>query len=652
MTESNKFLNIFLKGLPGERKFFLYFLLILIIGFFYSLTLNDGRDFSGDTAKFQYAGKILGIVHPPGYPTYLLLNYIFVHIFPFGSLALKANLLSSIFSISASIFLFEILLLIGTGKLSAFLTTISFAFTFTLWSQSIYAEVYTLNILFVASTIYFLLKWHIKKEDKFLFLGCLLYSLSFGNHLSMITFLPSVFYLVLITDKKVFLDGKKIIIVFSFILAGAFQYFYLFFRNNTTIYSEMPFENFNSFLWFVTGGWFKSKFFRFSLEEILLYSFPRFIFYLLREFLFLLPVSFLGFFKLEKKTKIFFVLSILGNIILGLNYDIGDIYVYYLPTYFVLAIFLGKGIKWIEEKFFAERFSQKLVLGMLLPLLFFSFNYPHIKKSRNIEEDKKVKEILSYVDKDSIILTTDYRTYEFLLYFLIGEGKYRDKNIHVEFCNSLEEVRIYLCEKYPFYSPHFRKNIPLGRNVYFIKSKYISLLKKSGLRILPFKGDLYKLECRNRNILIRPFFLVEYPLNDSLSFALHVNKRIDYQMEIKEDSETVEIKGRGRIVGNNEKDCKIFVVFKADRRSYVFDNLLKNSEDYFYTKIQKSEIEKGFYRIGIFIKGRGTESLWFTESFYGAPVKNDLKKERIKSIKLKYKEKLEVFREIVKRRFL
>jgi hypothetical protein len=44
-------------------------LLILILGSIYSLTLLPGVGYSGDTAKFQYVGHVLGTDHPPGCPT-------------------------------------------------------------------------------------------------------------------------------------------------------------------------------------------------------------------------------------------------------------------------------------------------------------------------------------------------------------------------------------------------------------------------------------------------------------------------------------------------------------------------------------------------------------------------------------------------------
>jgi|GEM_PF-780692 len=639
--------NLFEGGDSEKKNNLLSLILILLISIFYLLTINDGRDFSGDTAKFQFAGKILGVIHPPGYPNYLVLNHLFVKIFPFGNLAFKANLLSSIFSILASFFLFRILLFLKIESFTSFLTTIIFSLTFTLWSQSIYAEVYTLNILFFSSTIFFFLKWHLKRDEKFLFLGCFLYALSFGNHLSMITLLPAILYLTLITDKKVFVDFKKILIVFLFILLGASQYFYLFIRSKSSIYAEMPIESFNSFIWFVTGGWFKSKFFSFSIEEILLFSLPRFIYYLFREFLFLAPLPLLGFLKLRKEMKIFFFLALIGNIILGLNYDIGDIYVYYLPSYFVLSVFLGVSFGFFEKKFFQKRIILKAFCGFLLPLIFFSVNYPFIKKLRNYEEDRRSIEILKFVDENSIILTTDYRTYEFLLYFLIGEERFKEKNIHVDFCNSLEEVNLYLCENYPFYSLHFRKSIPEGRRVYFVKSKYSLIFKKSGLKIFNVNDFLYRIECKKRRVERRPFFLVEYSLKDSYSFAFHTNRKIDYKIDFEEDPEKIIIRGKVKIPKIGEGAGKICLVLKSDRISYVFDDMDGDFNDSFLVRIKKREIDKDFYRIAIFVKGKEFESLWFTEKFYGASTPRDIKKHKLRQIKLKYRNKIEKLKEFL-----
>ena len=75
----------------------------------YLSTLLPGIGYSGDTIKFQYLGKVLGIPHAPGYPLYLVLNHLFVSFFPFGSLAYKVNLLSAIYALGACLVLFKLL---------------------------------------------------------------------------------------------------------------------------------------------------------------------------------------------------------------------------------------------------------------------------------------------------------------------------------------------------------------------------------------------------------------------------------------------------------------------------------------------------------------------------------------------------------------
>ena len=67
--------------------------LLLVV---YISTLMPGVGFHGDTPKLQFLGRHLGIPHPTGFPTYLMLNHLFVRIIPIGSLAWKANLLSAV----------------------------------------------------------------------------------------------------------------------------------------------------------------------------------------------------------------------------------------------------------------------------------------------------------------------------------------------------------------------------------------------------------------------------------------------------------------------------------------------------------------------------------------------------------------------------
>ncbi|MEE8583305.1 MAG: DUF2723 domain-containing protein [Acidobacteriota bacterium] len=85
---------------------------IALLASVYGATLLTGPGVHGDTAKFQYAGRHLATVHATGYPGYLLLNHAFTGLFPFGSLAWRANLLSAAFSLAASLTLLQLLRLL------------------------------------------------------------------------------------------------------------------------------------------------------------------------------------------------------------------------------------------------------------------------------------------------------------------------------------------------------------------------------------------------------------------------------------------------------------------------------------------------------------------------------------------------------------
>src|SRR5437660_12556176 len=64
----------------------------------YSRTLAPSLGGTIDSAEFQQAAYSLSIVHPTGYPLYLLAGRAWIAIFPFGDPAFRINLLSAIFA--------------------------------------------------------------------------------------------------------------------------------------------------------------------------------------------------------------------------------------------------------------------------------------------------------------------------------------------------------------------------------------------------------------------------------------------------------------------------------------------------------------------------------------------------------------------------
>lgn len=119
---------------------------------------NNGAD-SGDLVT---AAATLGIAHPTGYPTYLLLAHAF-QLLPAGDLALRTTIMSAVAALITVMLIYWIMLMLlgdaswrttaaaGTAALALGLSQV-------FWSQAVIAEVYSLNALFVALLLLFALQ--------------------------------------------------------------------------------------------------------------------------------------------------------------------------------------------------------------------------------------------------------------------------------------------------------------------------------------------------------------------------------------------------------------------------------------------------------------------------------------------------------------
>lgn len=462
-------------------------LLVIILVSVYVATLLPGVGWSGDTAKFQFVGRVLGTPHTTGYPTYIFLNYFFTKLFPIGSLAYKANLLSALFSIITSLFLFRIFILFDCKRVIAFITSLIFCLTYTLWSQSIVAEVYTLNILFVTIVLYFLLKWNKTKEDRNFFIACAFYALSFGNHLTMVTLLPAIIYFIWVTDKKVFTSGRKMIMVALFFFVSALQYSYIFWRYYSphTSYLEMQVPNFERLWWYLTGAQFKSKMFPFHITQIIHERIPMFYKLLIREYPYLILVALLGTFRFKKTVNLFLFLCFLFPTIFAINYNIFEVFVYFIPSYLIIALYIGKGLELIASLLLKKGVISNPVVLILIPLIFFAINHEYVNRRHNTIGARMIETVLQTVKKDAVILVASNKYSQYFWYYLIGEGMQRNNIYIMPYNHTYEEVKSYIDENKPFYIKQQREHIPAGLTVYCLNTyAYCYKLRNDGFTLI------------------------------------------------------------------------------------------------------------------------------------------------------------------------
>jgi hypothetical protein len=464
---------------------------VLTLGGVYALTLLPGVGYSGDTAKFQFLGKVLGTPHATGYPTYLVLNHLFVTLFPLGSLAYKANLLSAVFTVAAAVVLLQTLRALGISRFIAVLTPVTFGLTATVWLHSLVAEVYSLHLLFVALVIHFFLRWTQTRADRYFLAAWACYGLSFGNHLTTVTLLPAILYVIWATDRTVFRDRRKLLAMVLFLALGALQYVYIFWRyqDPATPYAEMRPNNLQELLWYLTGAGFRDLMFAFSPMEVLTQRVPMFVELLWKQFFILLPVALYGLLRFDDKTfNRFLILAFLGNAFYAINYDILDIFVYFMPNYLITAIYLGQGLEAIRTRLplRASRLADAVFLA--LPLLMLAVNYQAVSQRDNTADAQRIEEILQQVERDAVIFSSNYHDSEYLWYYLVGEGL-GSRNIHVLHRYPSEAIQEYLEEGQAISLPGLRQTIPPGLDVYTIGAE--QQLRDLGLPVEEVGNGLY-----------------------------------------------------------------------------------------------------------------------------------------------------------------
>ncbi len=156
---------------------------------------HDGAD-GGDLITAAYT---LGVPHPPGYPTYCLLGWLFAHL-PLRDVAWRLNLMSAMGAALAALGLGAAVWEWRRGRQGMGKDAVAaglgaawgLALVPVLWSQALVAEVYAVNAAFVALVLW--LAFHVRRSDFSPVALGLAWGLSLGTHLTGVALLPIVMW--------------------------------------------------------------------------------------------------------------------------------------------------------------------------------------------------------------------------------------------------------------------------------------------------------------------------------------------------------------------------------------------------------------------------------------------------------------------------
>ncbi len=323
---------------------------------------HDGAD-GGDLIA---AVQTLGIPHPPGYPTYVLLARAFTRLPLGGSLAYRTNLFSAAAATVAVIFIFltarrMLLRAAAPSPLRddgiAATAALALAFSPTLWSQSVITEVYALHAAFAGAILFCLLQYESGGSRPSFWppVAALLFGIGLGNHLTLVFMAPAA--VILLADTELRWKGWGRLALLA--TAGLAVYAYLPWRARAwpPINWGNP-QNVSGLWWMLSAAPYRSYAFALPahfLPTRLLAGATLW----LQQFgplgLAFVLVGAWHLWQTRRRPAAALLLYFALNAGYAIGYNTTDSYVYLIPAYLVSALWMVVGLLWISNQIIPHR---------------------------------------------------------------------------------------------------------------------------------------------------------------------------------------------------------------------------------------------------------------------------------------------------------
>jgi Tfp pilus assembly protein PilF len=173
-----------------------------------------------DSGEFIVAAQHFGVPHPTGYPLWTFLSWLFL-LLPLGNAAWKVAIFSGLCAAgavgccaallsSAQLWCYGTLLG-AKAKILSRIVALSFslmlAFSISMWSQAVIAEVYALHALLIAIFLMLCYRWlQQPASDRLMLSIFFVLGLSFSNHHLTMTLAPLPYLLILLLRRRAFFD--------------------------------------------------------------------------------------------------------------------------------------------------------------------------------------------------------------------------------------------------------------------------------------------------------------------------------------------------------------------------------------------------------------------------------------------------------------
>jgi hypothetical protein len=435
--------------------------LVVLFGVLYAGTLAPtvlpyGAPDTLDSPMLQAEVSVLGIGHPTGYPTYMMLTHLFTYL-PIGDPAYGINLASAIYGLAAVLVIYLAGLRLCRRAVAAAAGALAFGLSDAFWVQAVISEVYTLEALLVALVILALLVWRDTRAERYLLLSAFLVGLSLTHHLTSVLLVPAAPVFVVLTDRSVFSKVGLMLKSLGLFLFGLLPFLYLPIR----AIMQAPLNEADPstpwrFLLLVTGGSFlaesSEKGRHCSPSSLALADPPTKLGllgdHLLGQFSIILMLVGLiaAVFLLFKDRAAAVLLGTLffgcfGQAVVYLQLGIEDFYVFLIPAFLAFGLCISAGLgallRWAEGLTVGSAIRKTIILVLsilmlTIPLFGVREAYAAHDRSGDLGARRTIETVARNVKQNATIL--HHRSP--LWYMVLVERRRRDLTLVDPFCTS------------------------------------------------------------------------------------------------------------------------------------------------------------------------------------------------------------------------
>ncbi len=425
-------------GLAAAASVFICYAATLAPGLTWA---NNGAD-GGDLIA---AAATLGVAHPSGYPTYLLLAHVFQWL-PFGTLAARTNLLSAVCAAAAAGLVAGLVAQAYAGPrrfglVGGLVAGVAFGLSPLLWSQAVITEVHALHALFVAAILATMplsgspapgsVRSHV--------LAGAILGLALGNHLTTAVLLPP--WLILSAWSEGRFQPRRLGWRLAGLAAGLLVYAYLPLR--AAAHPPINWGNPSTlagFWWVVTGGPYRAV--AFGLPAELVGARVRgWAGLVVAQFgLVGMAAAFYGLFYSTtrgRRAKWVTVWVAVVSSVFAIGYNTADSFAYLLPAFLAMAIWLGLGLATalaaLRPQKWAFPAQAALSGGLALAILFnATIQAPNLDASRGAAAEAFSEKVMADAAPSALIFTHADQDSFAAWYAQFGLGRRPDVAVIVE----------------------------------------------------------------------------------------------------------------------------------------------------------------------------------------------------------------------------